>query len=200
MFDGQHKIHPFAYQGGKDITQRLEKALKTKGNMGLAKVLGISRATISTWHQRNQTPFEVVVRVHLATGASLKWLILGEGEMYVSDDSNAGRNTVNLPYFSFKDGDLVEEEKLQFDRRYLESKRVLVSDNLIVVAKNGDLVFVDKSFDKAISGQYLIKIDGDVSINSLQKLPGNKVAIEFSNSTVQLDERDIEVLGKVISN
>ncbi|QUJ69357.1 hypothetical protein KDD30_21570 (plasmid) [Photobacterium sp. GJ3] len=115
--------------------------------------------------------------------------------MYVSDKSNAVHNTVNLPYFTFKDGDLVEEEKLQFDRRYLESKRVLPNDNLIVIAKNGDLVFDDK----AISGQYLIKIDEDASINSLQKLPGNKVAIAFSNSTVQLDERDIEVLGKIIT-
>lgn len=192
----QHKVEPFDYSGGADFINRLMKVYSVSHRMDLSNIIGVSPGTMSTWRTRNQTPFEIAVRVHLASGVSLNWLLLGEGEMFEASQPSKTINKVDLPYFELKNGELIDKGKMFFDPQFLEG--MPEAEHLMLVVHEGQKLFVDKSKTKAISGQYLINIDGDVSLNSMQKLPGNMVAIEFSQSTVQLDEGDIEVLGKVL--
>ncbi|MBF4254802.1 hypothetical protein EA007_28740, partial [Vibrio anguillarum] len=44
---------------------------------------------------------------------------------------------------------------------------------------------------------YLIDVDGRLSINQIQRLPGRKLAIAFGDSTIEASENDIKVLGRV---
>ncbi|WP_170107752.1 phage repressor protein CI [Photobacterium lipolyticum] len=194
--NSQHEIHPFAYQGGKDVTQRLEKVLNTKGNMGLASALGISKATISTWHQRNQTPFEIVVRVHLATGVSLKWILLGEGEMYESGKPSVESGKVELPYFELKNGDLIDNGKMFFDAKFLEG--MPEAEHLMLVEHEGQKLFVDTSNKKVISGKYLVSFDGLSTVNELHRIPGDKVVSIFNGFERDIEIEKINVLGMVI--
>ncbi|QSV15856.1 phage repressor protein CI [Photobacterium ganghwense] len=196
MTNRQDQLQPYDYIGGKDLTSRFVKALGLSQFKELTDKLGIGHGTVSTWHTRNQTPFEIAVRIHLSTGVSLKWLLLGEGEMYEGGKPSNSTDKVELPYFELKNGDLIDKGKMFFDPMFLEG--MPNAEHLMLVEHEGKKLFVDKSKTKAISGQYLINIDGDVSLNSMQKLPGNMVAIEFSQSTVQLDEGDVEVIGKAI--
>lgn len=48
----------------------------------------------------------------------------------------------------------------------------------------------------AVSGEYLIEINGLLSLNHIQRLP-NKLAVVFGNSTVEVSEEDIKVIGRV---
>ncbi|NAX49111.1 hypothetical protein CAG70_19155 [Photobacterium halotolerans] len=197
MSSHQEKIEPLSYEGGKNVTSRLVEALHLSEYKELTEVLGVGKGTISTWHQREQTPFEIAVRVHLTTGVSLRWLLLGEGEMYEQAAAPKEKlQVMQVPLFSLKDGEFTPQKAMTLDSRFINTLPEF--DRLIVVQQANQLVYIDANKTKPVSGVYLIRIDGDVSINSLQKLLGNKVAIEFSNSTVQLDERDIEVLGKVV--
>ena len=54
----------------------------------LAEVFDVPKSTISTWHTRNMTP-EVVLRTHLATGCSLKWLMLDQGEAFEKTEDSS---------------------------------------------------------------------------------------------------------------
>jgi homoserine kinase len=58
----QTKIPPFSYKGGRDITEKLKQLANVSEFQDLADVFDIPKSTISTWHTRNMTPYEIVVR------------------------------------------------------------------------------------------------------------------------------------------
>ncbi len=67
-----------------------------------------------------------------------------------------------------------------------------------VIDLDGSLLFVNTEETKAISGRYLLYIDGAISINHLQRLPGKKLAMSYGNTSVEIAEADIIVLGRVV--
>ncbi len=56
---------------------------------------------------------------------------------------------------------------------------------------------IDKDVRLAVSGTYLVDMDGLLSLNEIQRLPGKKLAISFNGSTIQVDELDVKVVGRV---
>lgn len=69
-----------AYQGGKKVVERLIKIFNLRNRVELASLLGVTTGTIATWQTRDTTPFELLVRVHIATGISMEFLCFGEGD------------------------------------------------------------------------------------------------------------------------
>ncbi len=47
------------------------------------------------------------------------------------------------------------------------------------------------------AGTYLVDMDGLLSLNEIQRLPGKKLAISFNGSTITVDEGDVKVVGRV---
>lgn len=56
---------------------------------------------------------------------------------------------------------------------------------------------IDKDVRLAVSGTYLVDMDGLLSLNEIQRLPGKKLAISFNGSTIQVNEMDVKVVGRV---
>nr|WP_281181522.1 bacteriocin [Veronia pacifica] len=67
----------------------------------------------------------------------------------------------------------------------------------MVIEQDGSLLFINTSETDAISGNYLIGIDGRLSVNSVQRLPGKQLAISFDGNQITVSESDIEVKGRV---
>ncbi len=72
----------------------------------------------------------------------------------------------------------------------------LEASNTIEIETNEGRFLVDKKQNDAVSGEYLIDMNGRLSINHIQRLP-NKLAVVFGNSTVEVSEQDIKVIGRV---
>ncbi|EGQ8672452.1 chromosome partitioning protein ParB [Vibrio cholerae] len=72
----------------------------------------------------------------------------------------------------------------------------LEASNTIEIETNESRFLVDKKLNDAVSGEYLIDINGRLSLNHIQRLP-NKLAVVFGNSTVEVSEEDIKVIGRV---
>jgi len=66
-----------------------------------------------------------------------------------------------------------------------------------VIDLDGSLLFVNTEEVTPSSGRYLLDIDGSISINGLQRLPGKKLAMSYGNTSVEVAEADIVVLGRV---
>ncbi len=198
MTNRQDNIQPYDYIGGKDLTSRFVKALGLSQFKELTDKLGIGHGTVSTWHTRNQTPFEVAVRIHLSTGVSLKWLLLGEGEMYEGGKPNAATGKVELPYFELKNGDLIDKGKMFFDPQFLEG--MPEAGNLLLLEHGGQKQFVDTSVNKAISGNYLVKIDDDYSITCLHKIPGKKIMMVHKSASIEIYDKDLDTIGFVVAH
>ncbi|CAH7123004.1 Transcriptional regulator [Vibrio chagasii] len=201
MSELQEQIPSFEYIGGREVTERMKKVTKTKDFKSLGDVLGISKGTISTWHQRNLTPFEVILRLHLKTGASIRYLALGEGEAFPEQiiqkhksQENEAKTLFDVDYFTLTNGKLVGSETLAFDKSYLDRLGIL---KIIAIESEGTTFIVDQEVHQAVSGTYLVDMDGLLSLNEIQRLPGKKLAISFNGSTLTVEEDEVRVMGKV---
>jgi len=188
------KILPFEYIGGKEFTEKLVFATESSNFLQLAESFAIPRSTISTWHTRNMTPFEIAVRVHLAKGVSLRWLLLDEGEAF---ETSPVVSPAKLVIEKITNGILDKSGEISLDKAKME-RNGLTQTCTRVIDLDGSLLFVNTKETKAISGRYLLDIDGAISINHLQRLPGKKLAMSYGNTSVEVAEADIVVLGRVV--
>ncbi|MGF1761029.1 helix-turn-helix domain-containing protein [Photobacterium sagamiensis] len=196
MSTNQAKIPPFDYSGGKDFTGRLLNVTGVSNLVELSDLIGVPRTTLSTWHRRNMTAFEIVVRVCLATGASLKYVALGEGEPF-EDTSTPVDTSVAITKEFISNGVLTENSVMKFDKTLLEYYN-LDAEQTRLVELDSELMMINTSETNPTSGRYLIDVDGSVSINHIQRLPGKKLAMSFGDSSIEIAEGDIKVLGRIV--
>lgn len=182
------------YLKGREVTDKLKEITQSRDFLALAEVIGVPKSTISTWHQRGLTPFEIILRTHLRTGASVRYMALGEGEAFPQKEVSSSSDQVQIKNFVIQKGELVEESPLSLDKAFIERTG---SDEVILLEHDDVSYFIDKNETKANQGKYLIDIDGSFSINELQRLPGKKLAISFNGSTINVKEDDIKVVGRV---
>ncbi|MET2897020.1 phage repressor protein CI [Vibrio rotiferianus] len=199
------KVPPFNYDGGRSFTERLKEVTGCDSFELLADYYGIPKSTIFTWHQHDRTAYELIVREHLNSGASVKFLALGEGEAFPNGrpetnlDDTAQQQTPTTKFltkYSIGNGELTEAGNIEIGISTL-SDFGLVQADLIIIDKGEAHHYVNKDEKQPVSGDYLIEIDGVISINYLQRLPGKKLAIAFDTSTIEVSEEDIKVLGRV---
>ena len=195
MRTNQAKLTPFNYEGGKLVTDRLHEILGTKTIRELGERLEVSASTIATWHKRGLCPFEIVLRTHMHTGVDLKWLTMGVGEPYPNKKGQANTSNVcAVQTFGLTNGKLVNKESLNFDRTLLNDLHI---QNPMAISNTESIVLIDKEVKQAVSGTYLIDMDGLLSLNQIQRLPGKKLAIAFNDSTLTVDELEVKVVGHV---
>ena len=90
--------------------------------------------------------------------------------------------------FYLSNGQLVPTGEIPYAQRMFNSWD-LEARNTIEIETNEDRFLVDKKQNDAVSGEYLIDMNGRLSINHIQRLP-HKLAIVFGNSTVEVSEED----------
>ncbi|MGN2719747.1 hypothetical protein ACTFQF_22320 [Aliivibrio fischeri] len=100
----------------------------------------------------------------------------------------------DIDCFDISKGCLTPLKTLSFDKSICDE---LETDNIILVKEDSQRLLIDKESTHATSGKYLIDMDGSFSINELQRLPGKKLAISFNGSTINVEEDDIKVIGRV---
>lgn len=200
MSDYQDLDRPFEYLKGREVTEKLKEITNSRDFLSLAETLGVPKSTVSTWHQRKLTPYEVIIRTHLRTGASIAYMALGEGEPFPAKTLSESRVSQDkalsqIEYFILSNGKLVDNDTINFDKNYLEKIGV---SNIIAIECDLCTCIIDKDTTQAVSGTYLVDMDGLLSLNDIQRLPGKKLAISFSGSTLTVDEDEVKVVGKVV--
>ncbi|PMO99324.1 bacteriocin [Vibrio splendidus] len=55
----------------------------------------------------------------------------------------------------------------------------------------------DKEIHQAVSGTYLVDMDGLLSLDDIRRLPGKKLAINFNGSTLTVEEDEVRVVGRI---
>ena len=197
----QFPIQPPKYVGGKEVIERLMQATNTSSNQALADAFGLPKSTVGTWRHRNLVPYEIVIRLHLETGISIKWLTLGQGEPYESPSEhthiskkNETKQIFDADCFRIEEGKLVNQGSLALDKAMLDELGVV---NVMAIKGESATYFVNKESRQAVSGTYLVDMDGLFSLNKIQRLPGKKLAISFNGSTLTVEEDEVRVVGRV---
>lgn len=216
------EIAIFEYIKGETFTEKLKEINNVSSLGDLAEIYRVPKTTFSTWNTHNRNSHELVVRTHLRTGIPVHELILPADisldEIHPSfskhlDEvphsvreatpsrgtqtiSNPQLQTVTLKSFCLANGRLIETGEIPYPQRRMNSFG-LDSANVIEVETNEAIYLLDKSTLDAVAGKYLIDVDGRLSINHVQRLPGKKLAIAFGDSTIEVSEHDIKVVGRV---
>jgi hypothetical protein len=69
---------PLSPEGGKVFVNRLVHLFGLRNRVELSEFIGVSTGAIATWQTRNTLPYELVIRLHLATGISVEYLLFDE--------------------------------------------------------------------------------------------------------------------------
>ncbi|OXX73282.1 chromosome partitioning protein ParA [Vibrio sp. V19_P1S1T109] len=206
-----NKIMPFEYLKGREFTDNLKRVLKCRNLEELGDVLDVPKSTFTTWNAHDRTSHELMVRIHLAKNIPMKELALKSdqpnelgavGDLRASYSipssssfSNPQHSTVILKSFCLSNGQLLDTGEIPYAVRIFNSWN-LDSLTTIEIETNDGRFLVDKNQNDAVSGEYLIDMNGRMSINHIQRLP-NKLAVVFGNATVEVAEEDIKVIGRV---
>lgn len=65
------------------------------------------------------------------------------------------------------------------------------------IEHDGATFIVDKEVHQAVSGADQIDMDGLLTLNDIQRLPGKKPAISFNDSTLTIEEDKVRVMDRV---
>ncbi|EJO9909276.1 phage repressor protein CI [Vibrio sp. 779(2023)] len=208
----ERKILPFDYLKGSDFTRRLKLLTDCNDFQELSELLDVPKTTFSTWNTHNRTSHELMVRLHLALGVPIEELALkpeDRDKVRSSDGAkkaatyhsaecveNPQHGSVIIKSFCLTNGKLLDTGEVPYPVRRINGFGLQNAD-LIEIETNQSVVLVDKKENDAMNGNYLIGIDGRYSINQVQRLPG-KLAIAFDGQTIEVQDGDIEVIGKVV--
>tara|TARA_R110002033_G_C3885003_1_gene238328 strand:- start:1833 stop:2912 length:1080 start_codon:yes stop_codon:yes gene_type:complete len=69
---------PLEAVGGKVLINRLVHLFNLRSKVELSEFIGVSTGSIATWQTRDVLPYELIVRIHLATGVSIEYLLFEE--------------------------------------------------------------------------------------------------------------------------
>ncbi|HDY7661705.1 TPA: helix-turn-helix domain-containing protein [Vibrio vulnificus] len=206
----------FDYIKGEEFTEKLKEVNGVDSLGELANIYHVPKTTFSTWNSHKRNSHELVVRTHLRTGIPVQELILPKdfpvSELHSSFSSESKHTPqpvtsnsaevqnpqlamVVLKSFCLSSGQLRPTGDIPYAARIFNSWN-LESDCSIEVETNEGRFIIDKKQNDPMSGEYLIDMNGRLSINHIQRLP-NKLAIVFGNSTVEVSEQDIKVIGRV---
>ncbi|MBY7922046.1 helix-turn-helix domain-containing protein [Vibrio fluvialis] len=207
------KIPPFDYLKGEAFTDKLKEVTGCKTLLEMSERFDVPKATFSAWNTHERTSHELMVRLHLALGVPIEDLALKpeDRKNVVSSDTspkkvaiyhseehclNSLTDSVAIKSYCLTNGKLLDTGELPYPVRRINGFGLENAD-LIEIETNQSVVLIDKKENDAMNGNYLIAIDGRYSINQVQRLPG-KLAIAFDGQTIEVQEGDIEVIGKVV--
>lgn len=196
--DAKKPILPYEYLKGHDFVEKLKDVLNCSSHQELAERLHVPKSTFSTWSKHERTSHELMVRLHLALGIPIEELALKDhSAVEYTYDLPPAAGLITIQSYSLENGSLEFNCLTPYTQNRFDRLGLHIA-NLVEIQDTTDIYLVDRRLNDAVSGKYLIEVDGRHSINQIQRLPGKKLAIEFGNKAVEVEEENIKVVGRVV--
>ena len=175
------------------VLDRVIEAYGFPSKMMLAQHLDMAASSLSSRYKRGGFPADIVVRCMAETGVSLEWLATGKGEKHADQPSDILR----LPRRKLVDGQLFDAGYAVFDKVFFRAGVPLPGDPFCLQDEKAQYV-IDKTFDDIYDGEWLVNIEGKISVRSLIRIPVRKVRVSGVGTAFDCALEEIEVLGRVV--
>ncbi|MBD8463413.1 MULTISPECIES: phage repressor protein CI [Serratia] len=180
-------------QGAKAAIERMVEAYGVKTKLALCDALGVTASALSNRQVRDSFPAEYVLKCALDTGASLRWLTYGQGDMFEKNVITAP-SALAVPSKTLSDRSLLEGGSLLLDKAFLPED---IKKPIIII--DGDNKYIaTQTFDDIYDGTWLVDIDGNISIRELVRTPGNRVNVSDKKYSFDCSLNDINAVAKII--
>ncbi|WP_436408784.1 phage repressor protein CI [Enterobacter asburiae] len=177
--------------GGQPVIERILKAYGFTTRQSLCNHLGISQSTMANRYARNTFPSDWTIICSIETGASLQWLVSGDGAMF---EDEIEHKALTLKHYKITDGVLSSHNGICYDDSLIPAG--LTSPSL--VSFENTLYLVDEHEGEINDGWWVIVIDGLYSIREVFRFPGGRIRVENGKASFECQAQDIQVFGKVI--
>lgn len=157
----------------------------------LARHFNIAASSLQNRYARGTISYDFAVQCALDTGASLRWLMTGQGAQFEGNPSPG--DPVAVVTFTLSDGQLEENSTLSIDS-HLFSKPLTRG---IAVRSEAKLHFVEKGAPLT-DGLWLVEIEGTISLRDLTLLPGKKLHVAGGKVPFECGIDEIKTLGRVV--
>ncbi|MGC1034471.1 phage repressor protein CI [Pantoea agglomerans] len=175
------------------ILDRVIEAYGFSTKMLLADHLGMAPSTLSGRYKRGGFPADIVVRCVAETGVQLQWLVTGKGKKFDNDELDI----LNLPRKKLVDGQLYDSGYAMFDKVFFRAGTPLPTEPFCLLDENIQYI-VDSKYAEIYDGEWLVNIEGKVSVRDLVRIPIKKVRVSGIGMAFDCAIDDIEILGKVV--
>ncbi|QXN62327.1 phage repressor protein CI [Serratia fonticola] len=180
-------------QGAKAAIERMVEAYGVKTKLALCDALGVTASALSNRQVRDSFPAEYVLKCALDTGASLRWLTYGQGEMFEQNVVTAP-SALAVPSKRLLGRKLHDGETLLLDKAFLPEGII----SPIIVNDGTTQYIATQSYADIYDGTWLLDIDGNISIRELVRIPGNKVNVSDLKHSFDCPIEDLKVLAKIL--
>lgn len=160
----------------------------------LANHFDIAASSLSNRYRRGPLSYDFAVYCALDTGASINWLITGEGPKFSGEPiHNLTPDTLAVPYFTLLDGEIHNTSTLPVSPMLFGKP---LTEPMCITLDN-QTYFIERSAPLS-DGLWLIDIEGAVSIRELTVLPGKRLHVAGGKVPFECGVEEITKVGKVI--
>ncbi|HAS1736520.1 phage repressor protein CI [Enterobacter cloacae] len=174
----------------EEVLDRICEAYGFSQKIQLARHFEIASSSLANRYSRDSISYDFIVHCALETGADLAWLLTGKGSLTTGSSKT---DTQNVDKFTLSEESLINDGALSITGKFF-SKPL---SNPIAVYADGKLHFIERNASLA-DGEWLVDIEGAISIRELTKLPGKKLHVAGGKVPFECGFDDIKTLGRVV--
>lgn len=157
----------------------------------LANHFKIAASSLQNRYTRGNMSYDFAVHCALETGASLRWLMTGEGEKDLSSDNH--NPSQELDFFTLSEGKLNQSSALSIDSK-LFSKPL---KNAICI-KSENSFYITEQDTPLADGLWVVDVEGAVSLRELTVLPGKRLHVAGGKVPFECGITEIRTVGRVV--
>jgi len=176
-----------------EVLDRVCEAYGFTTSLQLADYLDIASSSMSARRTRGVFPADIVVKCALETGFNLEWLATGVGKKCEND-------TLDIMKFTRKklvDGQLYDSGYVMFDKVLFRAGTPL-PENPLCIQDDKTQYILDQTFAEVFDGEWLVNVEGKISIRTLTRIPIKKVRVSGVGMAFDCALEDIDVIGRVV--
>ncbi|TNV11614.1 phage repressor protein [Buttiauxella sp. B2] len=175
------------------VLDRVIEAYGFTQKMQLAELLDIAASSLSSRYKRGGLPADIMIKCMAETGVNLEWLATGRGPKF--DDEEL--DIIKIPRHKIVDGQLYDSGILMLDKVTFLPGKPQPQQPMCVI--NGLIQYiVDQHFTEVYDDEWLVNIEGKISIRTLTRIPVKKVRVSGVGMAFDCEIDDITVIGRIV--
>ncbi|MBN1084554.1 phage repressor protein CI [Erwinia aphidicola] len=185
--------------GAKEVLDRVLQAYGFSTKLALAEHLGIASSSLANRYSRGYFPSDIVVRCMADTGATLHWLVTGQGETLSGAGAEESQkvNTTLLPRQRLEAGKLSELTAVMLDEDFLAFSATALVKPLIVVEGQRQWI-AEQAWAEILDGEWLVSMEGQVTVRHLTRIPPGRVRVSSAQQQFECALGDITPLARLV--
>ncbi|UDQ79742.1 helix-turn-helix domain-containing protein [Erwinia rhapontici] len=187
--------------GAKEVLDRVLQAYGFTTKLALAEHLGIASSSLANRYSRGYFPSDIVIRCMADTQASLQWLATGEGEQPGPAENRTppsqNGNTQTLARQRLDAGKLTTLTSIAVDAAFFEAWPSAIEQPLVIVEGNQQFI-AEQAFSEVLDGDWLVSLEGQVSIRSLTRIPPGRVRVASGQQQFECALNELVPLARIV--